>query len=92
MVIRMTCKLKNKFSRNSSLINYSSLKSSENLDVVKQLPLERILLETDAPWCEVRPSHAGYSLIKSKPPVSVKKEKWVETAMVKSRNEPCLLQ
>jgi TatD DNase family protein len=71
---------------------YSSLKTNENLEVVNKLPLDKILLETDAPWCEVRPSHAGHSLIKSKPPASVKKEKWVETAMVKSRNEPCLLK
>lgn len=23
------------------------------------VPLDRLLLETDAPWCEIRPSHAG---------------------------------
>ncbi|KAF4522050.1 hypothetical protein B566_EDAN004032 [Ephemera danica] len=60
-------------------------------EVVKQLPLERILFETDAPWCEVRPSHAGSKLIKSKAPAANKKEKWSANAMVKSRNEPCTI-
>ncbi len=23
------------------------------------VPLDRLLLETDCPWCEIRPSHAG---------------------------------
>ncbi|XP_059477592.1 deoxyribonuclease TATDN1 [Neocloeon triangulifer] len=73
-------------------INGCSLKTSDNLETVKKLPLDRILLETDAPWCEVRPSHAGHPFIKSKPLPSVKKEKWVETSMVKSRNEPCTLR
>ncbi|CAB3363655.1 Hypothetical predicted protein [Cloeon dipterum] len=73
-------------------LNGCSLKTVKNFETVKKLPLERILLETDAPWCEVRPSHAGHTFIKSKPLPSVKKEKWVETAMVKSRNEPCTLR
>ncbi len=33
-------------------INGCSLKTKENLEVVKQLPLEKILLETDCPYCK----------------------------------------
>lgn len=70
---------------------FSSLKTKENLDTVKTLPSDRILIETDAPWCEVRPTHAGYKFIAEenlKLP-SVKKEKWRLDSMVKGRNEPC---
>lgn len=71
----------------------SSLKTQANLSVVKTIPTDRLLLETDCPWCEVRPSHAGSKHLETKMEggryTGVKKEKWKEGAMVKSRNEPC---
>ncbi|KAK5997157.1 Deoxyribonuclease Tat-D [Cladobotryum mycophilum] len=49
-------------------INGCSLKTEENCAVVKELSLDRIMLETDGPWCEVRPSHEGWKyLIEKKP-------------------------
>lgn len=71
-------------------LKFSSLKTAENLQVIKKIPKEKILLETDCPWCEVRPSHAGFPFIKTTFP-SVKKEKWQENSMVKSRNEPATI-
>ncbi|KAJ6781535.1 hypothetical protein PWT90_05022 [Aphanocladium album] len=44
-------------------INGCSFKTEENCAVVKELPLDRIMLETDGPWCEVRPSHAGWKYL-----------------------------
>lgn len=44
-------------------VNGCSLKSSDNLAVARQIPLDRLLIETDAPWCEIRKSHASYDLV-----------------------------
>ncbi|KAF7556095.1 hypothetical protein G7046_g6397 [Stylonectria norvegica] len=49
-------------------INGCSFKTAENCAVVKEVHLDRIMIETDGPWCEVRPSHEGYKyLIEKKP-------------------------
>ncbi|KAK3109588.1 hypothetical protein LTR53_016999 [Teratosphaeriaceae sp. CCFEE 6253] len=74
-------------------INGCSMKTEENLAVVKEVPLERLQLETDGPWCDMRPSHASAKFTKNapEPPRSVKKEKWSADAMVKGRNEPCTI-
>lgn len=73
-------------------INGCSLKTQEQLDTVAQLPLDRILLETDCPWCGIRPSHAGYKLVKTKFETVKRKDKWTETAMVDGRNEPAQIR
>ncbi|BCR85142.1 3'-5'-exodeoxyribonuclease [Aspergillus chevalieri] len=71
-------------------VNGCSLKTEENLEVVKAIPLDRIQIETDGPWCEIRPSHASSKHLQGAPPLpkAVKKEKWQKGCMVKGRNEP----
>lgn len=74
-------------------VNGCSLKTEENIAVVKQIPLERLQIETDGPWCEMRPSHASAQFLKDGPqiPKAVKKEKWQKGLMVKGRNEPATI-
>jgi TatD DNase family protein len=74
-------------------VNGCSLKTVENVEVVRRVPLERLQLETDGPWCEMRASHASAEFLKGVEEgwKSVKKEKWVKGAMVKGRNEPCMI-
>ncbi len=72
-------------------LNGCSFKSEEQVEVVKSLPLDRILLETDAPWCEIRPSHASARFLSPEEKDRwgvVKKEKWQPTKCVKGRQEP----
>ncbi|KAG9247574.1 deoxyribonuclease-like protein tatD [Calycina marina] len=74
-------------------INGCSMKTEENIAVIKKIPLNRIQLETDGPWCEMRASHASAPFVKGIKESwnSVKKEKWVAGALVKGRNEPCMI-
>jgi TatD DNase family protein len=74
-------------------LNGCSLKTPLSVDVVRELPLSHLQIETDGPWCEIRPSHAGWGYLGSAPglPKSVRKEKWIKGCMVKGRNEPCAI-
>jgi len=69
-------------------LNGCSLKTAENLEVVKELPLNRLLLETDCPWCDIRASHAGFEHVQTKFPTKQEK-KFEKGCCVKGRYEPC---
>jgi TatD DNase family protein len=72
-------------------VNGCSMKTAENVAVVKEIPLDRLQIETDGPWCEMRASHASATFLHDAPTLgckAVKKEKWTKGAMVKGRNEP----
>jgi TatD DNase family protein len=69
-------------------INGCSLKTEENLSVVAQIPMDKLMLETDAPWCGLRPSHASSAHVKTAIQAKDKRKHDIES-QVKGRNEPC---
>lgn len=83
-------------------MNGASFRSQENIECAKLVPLNRLLLETDAPWCEIRRTHESYQFLENYQSLvykSVKKDKLVKVPeedwnnyMIKSRNEPCTME
>lgn len=69
-------------------LNGCSLKTAENVAVSKEVPLDRLMLETDAPYCGIRTTHAGFKDIVSTWEAKDKK-KWSPDCVVKGRTEPC---
>lgn len=74
-------------------LNGCSLKSEANLAVAAGLPLDRILVESDAPWCGIRGTSAAARFVCPLFPTVNKPEKLAgkeeENLLVKSRSEPC---
>lgn len=59
-------------------VNGCSLRAEESIEVVKAIPLERLQIETDGPWCEMRPTHASARYLK---------EDWVEVTGGEGQSE-----
>lgn len=78
-------------------VNGFSFQSTESLRMVAAVPLDRLQLETDAPWGELK---GGSAVVKRycvnagvMPGVKVKKrDKWEAGCMVKERNESCAME
>lgn len=69
-------------------INGCSLRDS--FDVIPHIPEDKILIETDAPYCDIKPTHPAYAFLEGfQLPKTVKPEKFTPGALVKGRNEPC---
>jgi TatD DNase family protein len=73
-------------------INGCSLRTQASIDVAAQIPVEYLVVESDAPWCGLKPTHASAPFVRLWPSApSVKKEKLAGQeglCMVKDRNEP----
>lgn len=76
-------------------VNGISFRTEGQRDMVKHIPLERLQLETDAPWCEILstdPSIEPYLAAARLLPPSRKPNKFISGQMVKTRNESCTIE
>ncbi|PYH48092.1 putative haloalkanoic acid dehalogenase [Aspergillus saccharolyticus JOP 1030-1] len=75
-------------------VNGVSFRTEEGREMVREVPLEVLQLETDAPWCEVvEDEHTRQFLEGAKPlPAARKSNRFVEGLMVKGRNESCAME
>jgi TatD DNase family protein len=77
-------------------VNGFSFRDVESLDMVRKTPLDRLQIETDAPWGEIQASSEvakAYLKNGTKLPFAAKKkDKFVMGEMVKERNESCRME
>ena len=70
-------------------LNGTAFRSEETaMMCCNNIPLNRLMLETDSPWCDIRKDNFGFKFIKTVFPTK-KKDKFVEGCCVERRNEPC---
>lgn len=72
-------------------INGCSLKTDENLAVAAEIPTDRLMIETDAPWCGIRATHASSKHVTTQFQQVKDPKKWKGGFSVKGRCEPCHL-
>eukprot|EP00048_Salpingoeca_helianthica_P012359 m.178837 g.178837 ORF g.178837 m.178837 type:complete len:363 (-) comp15362_c0_seq1:28-1116(-) len=68
-------------------INGCSLRTEESLAVVRAIPAALLMLETDAPYCDIKPTHPGHRFVQTLLPTT-KPERFELGKCVKGRNEP----
>ena len=69
----------------------ASFRTKNNIEVVKKIPNDKLLFETDAPYCEIRSSNAAFQFVETSFKGRLKKEKMKKGFMCKERNEPCTM-
>ena len=58
-------------------------------ETVARIPIDRILFETDSPYCELKKSYDAYKFVASDALKTVDRKKYNGVDLVKGRNEPC---
>jgi len=81
-------------SKNSKIfqIKPRSFRTEFTIEAIKKIPLESIVLDTDAPYCLIKPSFPAYSHVRTFFPTQNSKKKTLSPEMfTKGRNEPGMI-
>jgi TatD DNase family protein len=77
-------------------VNGFSFKDLESLQMVSEIPLAQLQIETDAPWGEVKDNDEVWRRYgvnyRNKEAKRKKKDKWEQGWMIKERNESCCIE
>lgn len=77
-------------------VNGFSFRDRESLEMVRAIPLDKLQIETDAPWGEIQASsEVAKAYVKNATEWlwgAKKRGKWEEGSMVKERNESCTME
>ena len=71
-------------------LNGDSLKSSSQFELVRNIPLDSLLISTNSPSSAINEDHPANMYIKTRFPTT-RKETFNPEKVIKNRNEPCLL-
>jgi TatD DNase family protein len=72
-------------------LNGSAFREKTLADQVAAIPLDRLMLETDAPWCDIRPKDYGAAFVTTTFRTIKRKKPFELGACLERRNEPCHL-
>ena len=75
-------------------VNSHSLENEESLKLIQQVPIDRILVETNSPHCEITSKHYAYQYMMTRFKYKTANEKKTgrnSLVLKKGRNEPCTL-
>lgn len=88
-------------------VNGVSFRTAESIAASTLIPAERLLLETDAPWCDIRPTHPSFPLLQAArarllaregddnsdlaPIPTCRRDRFRDGCAVKGRNEPATI-
>jgi Tat protein secretion system quality control protein TatD with DNase activity len=70
-------------------VNCASFRSEAASRLLLGCPLDRLHIETDAPWCDVRPENYGHQFVATQFATRGKDEGFVVGHGITRRNEPC---
>lgn len=68
----------------------ASFKKPENFEVIKQIPMDRLIIETNSPAGMIKPSHKSFGFVKSHFG-RVSKKSHDGKKLINDRNEPCTM-
>ncbi|KEG13480.1 TatD related deoxyribonuclease [Trypanosoma grayi] len=73
-------------------VNGSAFREKRVAEQICRIPRERLLLETDSPWCDIRKQHYAAQFLRTHFPTNRQGKPFVAALCDERRNEPCHLR